>query len=241
MLRRTRWPRCCSCWSWPLPRPPPPRIARRPAGSPSKAVCCRASRATCRQRARLPDYPRPQLVRSAWLNLNGLWQYAIRPKDAATPGAAFDGSILVPVRARVVALRRRANGRPRTSGSGTAAPSESRRPGPASASGCASTRWTGTRRCSSTARRSARTPAATIPSRSTSPTRLEPPAIRSSSSRVWDPTDARPPAARQTGAEAAQHLVHADHRHLADRVARAAARAGHRPPEARRPTPTRAR
>lgn len=23
----------------------------------------------------LPDYPRPQLVRSAWLNLNGLWQY----------------------------------------------------------------------------------------------------------------------------------------------------------------------
>jgi hypothetical protein len=44
----------------------------------------------------LPDYPRPQLVRSAWLNLNGLWQYAIRPKDAEGPGAAFDGDILVP-------------------------------------------------------------------------------------------------------------------------------------------------
>ena len=44
----------------------------------------------------LPEYPRPQLVRSAWLNLNGLWQYAIRPKDAEGPGAAYDGAILVP-------------------------------------------------------------------------------------------------------------------------------------------------
>jgi hypothetical protein len=44
----------------------------------------------------LPDYPRPQLVRSEWLNLNGLWQFAIRPKDAGGPGAAFDGDILVP-------------------------------------------------------------------------------------------------------------------------------------------------
>jgi len=44
----------------------------------------------------LPDYPRPQLVRSEWLNLNGLWQYAIRPKDAGGPGSAFDGDILVP-------------------------------------------------------------------------------------------------------------------------------------------------
>jgi len=44
----------------------------------------------------LPDYPRPQLVRADWLSLNGLWQYAIRPKDAEGPGAAYDGSILVP-------------------------------------------------------------------------------------------------------------------------------------------------
>jgi len=44
----------------------------------------------------LPDYPRPQLVRSEWLNLNGLWQYAIRAKDADGPGATFDGEILVP-------------------------------------------------------------------------------------------------------------------------------------------------
>jgi hypothetical protein len=43
-----------------------------------------------------PDYPRPQLVRERWLNLNGLWQYAITPKDAPAPGASFAGQILVP-------------------------------------------------------------------------------------------------------------------------------------------------
>jgi hypothetical protein len=43
-----------------------------------------------------PEYPRPQMVRKDWLNLNGLWQYAIRPKDAPSPGPAFDGDILVP-------------------------------------------------------------------------------------------------------------------------------------------------
>ena len=43
----------------------------------------------------LPDYPRPQMVRPAWTNLNGLWDYAIASKDAALPHA-FEGSILVP-------------------------------------------------------------------------------------------------------------------------------------------------
>jgi len=43
----------------------------------------------------LPDYPRPQLARAAWTNLNGLWGYAVAPKDAARPDA-FEGSILVP-------------------------------------------------------------------------------------------------------------------------------------------------
>lgn len=42
----------------------------------------------------LPEYPRPQMVRSEWKNLNGLWNYAIRPLGEQP--AAFDGEILVP-------------------------------------------------------------------------------------------------------------------------------------------------
>ena len=43
----------------------------------------------------LPEYPRPQLERPDWQNLNGEWEYAIKPKGEAEP-AAFDGKILVP-------------------------------------------------------------------------------------------------------------------------------------------------
>jgi hypothetical protein len=42
-----------------------------------------------------PEYPRPQMVRKDWLNLNGLWEYAITTKDKSKP-AKFDGQILVP-------------------------------------------------------------------------------------------------------------------------------------------------
>jgi hypothetical protein len=41
------------------------------------------------------EYPRPQLVREKWLNLNGLWDYAIRTKDEGMP-STYDGKILVP-------------------------------------------------------------------------------------------------------------------------------------------------
>ena len=43
----------------------------------------------------LPEPPRPQIVRRDWLNLNGLWDYAIADKEAGRP-AAWDGKILVP-------------------------------------------------------------------------------------------------------------------------------------------------
>ena len=42
----------------------------------------------------LPEYPRPQLVRDSYQNLNGRWQYAITTTDA-TP-TVFDGDIVVP-------------------------------------------------------------------------------------------------------------------------------------------------
>ncbi|KAA0993716.1 glycoside hydrolase family 2 protein [Dyadobacter aurulentus] len=44
-----------------------------------------------------PEYPRPQLVRKNWQNINGLWNYSIVPQSAAeTKPATFDGRILVP-------------------------------------------------------------------------------------------------------------------------------------------------
>lgn len=43
----------------------------------------------------LPEYPRPMMERKDWMNLNGEWDYAIRPKGEAIP-AQMDGRILVP-------------------------------------------------------------------------------------------------------------------------------------------------
>ena len=42
----------------------------------------------------LPEYPRPQLRRDSYVNLNGPWQYAIT--DSEDPPLQWDGQILVP-------------------------------------------------------------------------------------------------------------------------------------------------
>jgi hypothetical protein len=43
----------------------------------------------------LPEYPRPQLKRDKWQNLNGLWEYSIVSKDQLPPNT-YQGKILVP-------------------------------------------------------------------------------------------------------------------------------------------------
>ncbi len=43
----------------------------------------------------LQEHPRPQLVRDSYVNLNGWWEHAFTPVDAAEP-ATYDGPILVP-------------------------------------------------------------------------------------------------------------------------------------------------
>ena len=45
----------------------------------------------------LPEYPRPQMVRSEWLSLNGLWKYSgITEKDSLGRERKLNGAILVP-------------------------------------------------------------------------------------------------------------------------------------------------
>ena len=44
----------------------------------------------------LPDYPRPQMTRTRWQSLNGLWDYGLTDSGAASAPAAYSGQILVP-------------------------------------------------------------------------------------------------------------------------------------------------
>ena len=44
----------------------------------------------------LPEYPRPQLKRAQWQNLNGVWAYAICDEKDASEPSEYDGDIVVP-------------------------------------------------------------------------------------------------------------------------------------------------
>lgn len=66
----------------------------RPAQPSGKTLVTRWAQEVTVDRV-LPEYPRPQLVRSEWQNLNGEWDYAVTAREAARP-ERFDGHILVP-------------------------------------------------------------------------------------------------------------------------------------------------
>ncbi|MDQ6887999.1 MAG: hypothetical protein M3068_11990 [Gemmatimonadota bacterium] len=67
----------------------------QPARAPSRLLTRWASDVTPGRV--LPEYPRPQMVRSTWQSLNGRWDYAIRGRSAPVPSpTSFDGKILVP-------------------------------------------------------------------------------------------------------------------------------------------------
>jgi hypothetical protein len=67
------------------------------AWAPKRAPLMTRFAAQVNPKAPLPEYPRPQLVRSQWQNLNGIWQYQSGNEGDATPtGQKLSGEICVP-------------------------------------------------------------------------------------------------------------------------------------------------
>ena len=58
------------------------------------------------------EYPRPQLSRDSWTNLNGSWDYGITPLDQTDPPEIWTGKILVPycLESKLGGVQRRLDG-----------------------------------------------------------------------------------------------------------------------------------
>ena len=66
-------------------------------GTPVKGPLATKWAADIKPDAPLPEYPRPQLVRTDWANLNGVWQFAFGKEGEPAPvGKNLDDKILVP-------------------------------------------------------------------------------------------------------------------------------------------------
>src|SRR5262245_26202357 len=80
--------------AWSLAAQAQPPAAAPPTPIPSTHLQRRWAAQVTPDRV-LPEYPRPQMARSQWTNLNGQWNYALAAADAPRPDA-FPGRILVP-------------------------------------------------------------------------------------------------------------------------------------------------
>ena len=176
------------------------------------------------RQASFPSTPRPQMVRKDWLNLNGLWDYAITRRRTPAGPSDWDGQILVRSPSsrpsRGVRQAGRAGQAPLVSPHVRRARGVER----ADASCCTSGRSTG--RCTvwvNGKRCRRRIAAGTTRSPSTSPSARRT-ASRRSSLRGWDPTDDGQPARGKQVCKPERHLVHGRHGHLADGLARAGRR-----------------
>ncbi|WDQ15096.1 glycoside hydrolase family 2 protein [Rhodopirellula sp. P2] len=74
-----------------IPKLPKPELSRKPFQS--ELITKWGAEVTSENA--WTEYPRPQLQRSDWTNLNGNWDYAITPKRSKTP-TEWNGKILVP-------------------------------------------------------------------------------------------------------------------------------------------------
>ncbi len=81
------------CLLAPLPAAEPAPQSKEPAHAKTPLITTWGEKVTPENVH--SEYPRPQMTRKLWRNLNGLWDYAIRPVGDSQP-KTFDGKLLVP-------------------------------------------------------------------------------------------------------------------------------------------------